>query len=52
MLLIFAEAPSEPADASQYSFGLFQAFSQRFGEWIDVPDTASEETVVGIDTST
>lgn len=47
----FVEVPSEPTETGRYSLGPFQAFSPRFGEWMDVPDTASGETVVGVDTS-
>jgi hypothetical protein len=46
------ETPGDPDGTGRYTLGPFQAQSPRFGDWMDVPGTASEETVVGVDGST
>jgi hypothetical protein len=45
------EAPEGAAATGQDTFGPFQARSPDFDEWMSVPGTESEETVVGASTS-
>ena len=47
----YVEVPDGAAATGQYTLGPFQALSPRFGDWMDVPGTASDETVVGVGTS-
>lgn len=44
----FVEAPAGTDQTDRYTFGPLQAFSPTFEEWMAVPDTEVEMTVVGV----
>ncbi|MUV87682.1 hypothetical protein GJ631_14245 [Natronomonas sp. CBA1123] len=46
----FAEVPGGIDSSDRYTFGPFQAYDPSAEEWLTVPGTTGEATVVGIDT--